>query len=104
MDEELRPLGLSISQYAILEALLEEGESDTAIRQRNAYVICVSHTISSNGFSPKHPSLMPIPCTNSAFPSIARTSASQIAKIPYRIRRFLSWRRENRTPSSLYAN
>ena len=39
MDEELRPLGLSISQYAILEALLEEGESGTAIRQRNAYAI-----------------------------------------------------------------
>jgi DNA-binding MarR family transcriptional regulator len=30
MDEELRPLGLSVSQYAILEALLEEGESESS--------------------------------------------------------------------------
>ena len=29
MDEELRPLGLSVSQYAILEALFEEGESES---------------------------------------------------------------------------
>jgi DNA-binding MarR family transcriptional regulator len=29
MDEELRPMGLSVSQYAILEALLEEGESES---------------------------------------------------------------------------
>jgi DNA-binding MarR family transcriptional regulator len=30
MDEELRPLGLSVSQYAILEALFEEGESESS--------------------------------------------------------------------------
>jgi DNA-binding MarR family transcriptional regulator len=30
MDEALRPLGLSVSQYAILEALLEEGESESS--------------------------------------------------------------------------
>jgi DNA-binding MarR family transcriptional regulator len=30
MDEELRPLGLSVSQYAILEALLEAGESESS--------------------------------------------------------------------------
>ena len=30
MDEELRPLGLSVSQYAILEALLEGAESESS--------------------------------------------------------------------------
>lgn len=49
MDEELRPLGLSISQYAILEALLEEGESDTAIRQRNAYAIAQTNRLDDGG-------------------------------------------------------
>jgi hypothetical protein len=29
MDKELRPLGLSVSQYAILEALLDEGASES---------------------------------------------------------------------------
>jgi DNA-binding MarR family transcriptional regulator len=30
LDERLRPLDLSVSQYAILEALLEEGESESS--------------------------------------------------------------------------
>jgi DNA-binding MarR family transcriptional regulator len=39
MDEELRPLGLSVSQYAILEALLEgEAESSNAVIARRCFI------------------------------------------------------------------